>query len=119
MYDLYVVTGEENSQKALRYPHVDVHTHDVRQMKEIPTFLKGVPSLYIRKSKLVMTGSQCLQFLQSLEPPQVEEEEMMQSSIGGKKSNFVSQAPPREYSDEKIKSLDLEKILQERNNQFK
>jgi hypothetical protein len=41
------------------------------------------------------------------------------SSIGGKKSNFVSHAPPREYSDEKIKSLDLEKILQERNNQFK
>ena len=96
-------------------------------MEQIPQFLKGVPSLYIRRSKLVMTGTQCLNFLQSLEEKEEEAVPPGKGARGGggnrmhnndRKSNFVSKATPREYSDEKITSLDLEKILQERKNQF-
>ena len=129
LYDLFVVSNETNSMKALRLHNAcgtrECAVRDVRQMEQIPQFLKGVPSLYIRRSKLVMTGTQCLNFLQSLE--EKEEVPPGKGARGGggnrihnnnRKSNFVSKATPREYSDEKITSLDLEKILQERKNQF-
>ena len=67
LYDLFVVGDEANSKKAIRLRTTDCNLCDVRQMQQIPTFLKGVPSLYIRESKLVMTGTQCLNFLQSLQ----------------------------------------------------
>jgi len=148
LYDLFVVSNESNSRKALQiYNSSGNNTckvRDLRQMKEIPEFLKGVPSLYIRRSKLIMTGTQCLQFLQSLEteqatqhmntqplqqqqqqqpshqrqPLQQQQPSQQQVNVPQRKSNFVSKATPREYSDEKITSIDLEKIMRDRKNQL-
>lgn len=132
-YDLFVVSDETNSVKALRLHNacgtMECVVRDVRQMKEIPQFLKGVPSLYIRRSKLIMTGTQCLNFLQSLKQEQAgpslhinersdRQQQKVPTNVPLRKSNFVSQGTPREYSDEKISSLDLEKIMQERKAQL-
>jgi len=84
-------------------------------MEQIPTFLRGVPSLYIRESKLVMTGSQCLQFLQSLNEQEAKQVKFTKPSI----SNFVSRAPSRDYNDEKkLSENDLQRLIQEREAQF-
>tara|TARA_Y100000748_G_scaffold44318_1_gene33003 strand:- start:305 stop:694 length:390 start_codon:yes stop_codon:yes gene_type:complete len=115
LYDLFVVGDEANSKKAIRLRTTDCNLCDVRQMQQIPTFLKGVPSLYIRESKLVMTGTQCLNFLQSLQ----EEEEKKMKFTTKPRSNFVSHAPSRDYSDEKkISETDLQQLIQERENQL-
>lgn len=115
LYDLYVVSDEANSKKAIRLRTQDCQLCDVRQMEQIPTFLRGVPSLYIRESKLVMTGSQCLQFLQSLNEQEAKQVKFTKPSI----SNFVSRAPSRDYNDEKkLSENDLQRLIQEREAQF-
>ena len=115
LYDLFVVVGEANSQKAIQLRTTDCKLCDVRQMQQIPTFLKGVPSLYIRESKLVMTGTQCLNFLKSLQ----EEEDKKMKFTTQPKSNFVSNAPSRDFNDEKkISDSDLQQLIQERERQI-
>lgn len=125
LYDLYVVSNDHNSKKALRLRTKECNVCDIRQMEQIPTFLKGVPSLYIRKSKLVMTGTQALQFLSSLQAaevaaasnPKAASEDVQFTTKS--KSNFVSQAPSRDFNDDKkIGESELQRLIAERNSQF-
>jgi hypothetical protein len=124
LYDLYVVSNDHNSKKALRLRTKECNVCDIRQMEQIPTFLKGVPSLYIRKSKLVMTGTQALQFLSSLQAVEVAASSLKAASedvqfTTKSKSNFVSQAPSRDYTDDKkIGESELQRLIAERNSQF-
>lgn len=126
LYDLYVVSNDPNSKKALRLRTKECNVCDIRQMEQIPTFLKGVPSLYIRKSKLVMTGTQALQFLSSLQAAEVAASSLKAASSSEdvqfttkSKSNFVSQAPSRDFNDDKkIGESELQRLIAERNSQF-
>ena len=126
LYDLYVVSNDPNSKKALRLRTKECNVCDIRQMEQIPTFLKGVPSLYIRKSKLVMTGTQALQFLSSLQTAEVAAASSLNAASSEdvqfttkSKSNFVSQAPSRDFNDDKkIGESELQRLIAERNSQF-
>ena len=62
-WHLFIVPGETNSQKAVsasRLLSETVYQIDIRKLPTLPTFVRGVPTLYQKKEGQVLQGTSCL-----------------------------------------------------------
>ena len=87
---LYVIPGEENSEKALALAGGNVHIQDVRTIRKRPAWLVGVPTVVHREESNAYRGSAALELLRS---DQVTEP-------GAPAGVHDTWAPPRDPGDE-------------------
>tara|TARA_B100000886_G_scaffold130125_1_gene87733 strand:- start:608 stop:1006 length:399 start_codon:yes stop_codon:yes gene_type:complete len=88
-YILYIYRGEANSMEALKLLNSNISfsnrcaVKNIADMPDIPAFLQGVPTLFIKKTKLIVCGTKCLRSMQ-------EEQKNELQPMGVQQQNFVS-----------------------------
>ena len=115
---LYVYKGEKNSEEALsilrRNPTFSSRcgVKDISMLPDIPAFLQGVPTMYVKKTKLVLCGTKCLK---SIEEQQKKELKPMNQSMT---SNYQpapgKKESPDKYGDGKVSDDALQSYLARR-----
>jgi hypothetical protein len=99
-YILYIYQGEANSMEALQLLKSNVEfsnrcaVKNIAAMPDIPAFLQGVPTLYIKKTKLVVCGTRCFQTIEDGQKKELK-------PMGINQQNFVSVPASKEENVEK------------------
>lgn len=97
-YILYIYRGEANSMEALKLLNSNISfsnrcaVKNIADMPDIPAFLQGVPTLFIKKTKLIVCGTKCLQSMH-------EEQKNELQPMGVQQQNFVSAPGAKENAN--------------------
>lgn len=115
---LYVYKGEQNSAEALKLLNQNPSfsrrcaVKNIATLPDIPAFLQGVPTLFIKSTKLICCGTKALQAIE-------EQQKIELKPMGMRQKSNYTPAPVKEdnlkkFTTEKVTDAALQRFMERR-----